>query len=302
MTSRFCQTEDGRQFRWPAKKRGARRTCRVAESRESTPAALLPAPRRRVAMLAPSIAPRAGVTCTASARGSRERHSAWRRSGGSDRRARGKQRRDEKAHAGRSRRASSSAEAPDNEWGANHEEWRVYVRSLTGLTRRAALMATVGGLSLGPARADEAESSSVVDASSTSDDDAASFGGGSPSVGATSADAPPTAAPADDPWEGSYVKPAMTVPQYMEEVRGYPFAGRRAFVVPFADADAADGFRYPTPRDIFSRLYVLWRLEGLSSHDRARSEQANIETPPRAVRSRRTAPRRSRRSRLWRSP
>jgi len=81
-------------------------------------------------------------------------------------------------------------------------------------------MATVGGLSLGPARADEAESSyqSVVDASSTSDDDAASFGGGSPSVGATSADAPPTAAPADDPWEGSYVKPAMTVPQYMEEI------------------------------------------------------------------------------------
>ena len=149
-------------------------------------------------MLAPSIAPRAGVTCTASARGPRtSRHSAWRLSGGSgDPRARGKQRRDEKARVGRSRRASSSAEAPDNEWGATHEEWRVYVRSLTGLTRRAALMATVGGLSLGPARADEAESSyqSVVDASSTSDDDAASFGGGSPSVGATSADAPPTAA------------------------------------------------------------------------------------------------------------
>ena len=98
----------------------------------------------------------------------------------------------------------------------------MYVRSLTGLTRRAALMATVGGLSLGPARADEAESS-VEDASSTSDDGAASsFGRESPSVGAPSADAPPTAAPADDPWEGSYVKPAMTVPQYIEEVRGYP--------------------------------------------------------------------------------
>ena len=95
----------------------------------------------------------------------------------------------------------------------------MYVRSLTGLTRRAALMATVGGLSLGPARADEAESS--VDASSTSDDGAASFGRESPSVGAPSADAPPTAAPADDPWEGSYVKPAMTVPEYIEEVRGH---------------------------------------------------------------------------------
>ena len=96
----------------------------------------------------------------------------------------------------------------------------MYVRSLTGLTRRAALMATVGGLSLGPARADEAESS-VEDASSTSDDGAASFGRESPSVGAPSADVPPTAAPADDPWEGSYVKPAMTVPQYIEEVRGH---------------------------------------------------------------------------------
>ena len=191
------------------------------ESQESTPAALLPAPRHRIAMLAPSLAPRAGVTCTTSARGPRERHSAWRRSGGSDRRARGKQRCDEKARAGRSRRASSSAEAPNDEWGANHEEWRVYVRSLTGLTRRAALMATVGGLSLGPARADEAESS-VEDASSTSDDGAASsFGRESPSVGAPSADVPPTAAPADDPWEGSYVKPAMTVPQYIEEVRGH---------------------------------------------------------------------------------
>ena len=265
MTSRVCQTPNMRQFR-PKGPKSARQTCRVAESRESTPAALLPAPRRRVAMLAPSIAPRAGVTCTASARGPRtSRHSAWRRSGGSgDPRARGKQRRDEKARVGRSRRASSSAEAPDNEWGATHEEWRVYVRSLTGLTRRAALMATVGGLSLGPARADEAESSyqSVVDASSTSDDDAASFGGGSPSVGATSADAPPTAAPADDPWEGSYVKPAMTVPQYMEEVRGYPIAGRRAFVVPSADADAADGFRYPT-RAIFFRDFTFcgdWKV------------------------------------------
>lgn len=253
-------------------------------------------------MLAPSIAPRAGVTCTASARGSRERHSAWRRSGGSDRRARGKQRRDEKAHAGRSRRASSSAEAPDNEWGANHEEWRVYVRSLTGLTRRAALMATVGGLSLGPARADEAESSSVVDASSTPDDDATSFGGGSPSVGATSADAPPTAAPADDPWEGSYVKPAMTVPQYMEEVRGYPNAGRRAFVVPFADADAADGFRYPT-RAIFFRDFTFCGDWKLCHHTTALvRSRLTSETPPRAVRSRRTAPRRSRCSRLWRSP
>ena len=113
-------------------------------------------------MLAPCLAPRAGIKCTASVRGPRERHGAWRRPGGSDRRARGKQRGDEKARAGRSRRASSSAEAPDNEWGANHEEWRVYVRSLTGLTRRAALMATVGGLSLGPARADEAESVSYT--------------------------------------------------------------------------------------------------------------------------------------------
>ena len=214
----FCQLMTG-VLRRGQKVRGRRGVS--PESQESTPAALLPAPRHRIAMLAPSLAPRAGVTCTTSARGPRERHSAWRRSGGSDRRARGKQRCDEKARAGRSRRASSSAEAPDNEWGANHEEWRVYVRSLTGLTRRAALMATVGGLSLGPARADEAESS-VMGASSTSDDDAASFGRESPSVGAPSADAPPTAAPADDPWEGSYVKPAMTVPQYIEEVRGYP--------------------------------------------------------------------------------
>ena len=38
----------------------------------------------------------------------------------------------------------------------------MYVRSLTGLTRRAALMATVGGLSLGPARADEAAPGGLV--------------------------------------------------------------------------------------------------------------------------------------------
>ncbi len=262
MMSWFCQLMTG-VLRRGQKVRGRRGVS--PESQESTPAALLPAPRHRIAMLAPSLAPRAGVTCTTSARGSRERHSAWRRSGGSDRRARGKQRCDEKARVGRSRRASSSAEAPNDEWGANHEEWRVYVRSLTGLTRRAALMATVGGLSLGPARADEAESS--VDASSTSDDGAASFGRESPSVGAPSADAPPTAAPADDPWEGSYVKPAMTVPEYIEEVRGHRSPVDARASSPLASQSTSESRSFSLlVQDIFFASSMFRKVETGKSH------------------------------------
>lgn len=156
----------------------------------------------------------------------------------------------------------------------------MYVRSLTGLTRRAALMATVGGLSLGPARADEAESS--VDASSTSDDGAASFGRESPSVGAPSADAPPTAAPADDPWEGSYVKPAMTVPEYIEEVRGHrsPVDARASSPLASQSTSKADRFRYSF-RIFFSRhqCFVKSRLE---SHTR-RSFRSELTSETRAL-------------------
>lgn len=60
-------------------------------------------------------------------------------------------------------------------------------------------------------------------------------------------------------------------------------------------------FSLPDSARYFSRLYVLWRLEGRSPTALVRSRLTS-ETPPRAVRSRRTAPRRSRRSRLWRSP
>lgn len=61
-------------------------------------------------------------------------------------------------------------------------------------------------------------------------------------------------------------------------------------------------FSLPDSRDIFSRLYVLWRLEGHSHDALVRSGLANILSTTSAVRSRRTARRRSRRSRLWRSP
>jgi hypothetical protein len=46
----------------------------------------------------------------------------------------------------------------------------------------------------------------------------------------------------------------------------------------------------------------LWRLEGHSHEALVRSGLANILSTTSAVRSRRTARRRSRRSRLWRSP
>ena len=158
----------------------------------------------------------------------------------------------------------------------------MYVRSLTGLTRRAALMATVGGLSLGPARADEAESS-VEDASSTSDDGAASFGRESPSVGAPSADAPPTAAPADDPWEGSYVKPAMTVPEYIEEVRGHRSPVDRAHrpLSPRSRPPKADRFRYSL--GIFFASSTFRKVETGKSHTTARFEARSLTSETRAL-------------------
>jgi len=156
----------------------------------------------------------------------------------------------------------------------------VYVRSLTGLTRRAALMATVGGLSLGPARADEAESS--VDASSTSDDGAASFGRESPSVGAPSADAPPTAAPADDPWEGSYVKPAMTVPEYIEEVRGHRSPVDARSSSPLASQSTSESRSFSLlVQDIFFASSMFRKKSRLESHTR-RSFRSELTSETRA--------------------
>lgn len=108
-----------------------------------------------------------------------------------------------------------------------------------GVGRRAALVAAVGGLSFGGvyagdpvfaaeeeveevegAEAGEAAMDSLqverevpapalVDAAADAVDDDAAF----------AAAATEQAGEVDDPWEGSYVKPALTVPQYLNKVR-----------------------------------------------------------------------------------
>ena len=106
----------------------------------------------------------------------------------------------------------------------------MYVRSLTGIGRRAALMATVGGLSLG-SRCEGSVAASEEDLPRdpsllpTVDD----------VVAGTIESQSPATVPAreglgvgadanaeGDPWEGSYVKPALTVPEYLDEVRTPP--------------------------------------------------------------------------------
>ena len=96
----------------------------------------------------------------------------------------------------------------------------MYVRSLTGLGRRAALMATVGGMSLG-LRGEERSSAASVPGDEMSQQHQ-SDDGDDPSASAARADASEGAiasAPEADPWEGAYVKPALTVPEYIAEVR-----------------------------------------------------------------------------------
>jgi len=194
----------------------------------TTEPALLPAPRCQVAMLTTHVALRAGITRAASTRTPRaEGHSAWKHHGTFTRRTYfrkyGKAHRLSVAHPA----SSSVDDEPAIDWGdevwesrnheewrvtrrGNHEDWRVCVRSLTGLTRRAALMATVGGLAaVGPARAEDVSS---VNTTSSSEPSSAAAAAGLD-------DTAQTFAPVDDPWEGSYVKPAMTVSEYIEEVR-----------------------------------------------------------------------------------
>jgi hypothetical protein len=71
---------------------------------------------------------------------------------------------------------------------------------LKGVGRRAALVAAAVGISVAAQRVNPALSSR---------DDAAFASTAGAGVGST----------VDDPWEGSYVKPAMSVPQYLNKVR-----------------------------------------------------------------------------------
>ena len=102
----------------------------------------------------------------------------------------------------------------------NHDECRVYVRSLTGIGRRAALMATVGGLSLGSRR-----EGSVAASEEDLPRDPSLLPTVDDVVAGTIESQSPATVPAreglgvgadanaeGDPWEGSYVKPALTVP------------------------------------------------------------------------------------------
>jgi hypothetical protein len=129
----------------------------------------------------------------------------------------------------------------------------VYVRSLTGLGRRAALMATVGGMSLG-LRGEERSSAASVPGTSQqhqSDD------GDDPSASAARADASEGAiasAPEADPWEGAYVKPALTVPEYIAEVRAPTPAPR-------SPAPRRRGYQKVHPRaHVQSRLHIQFAL------------------------------------------
>ena len=113
----------------------------------------------------------------------------------------------------------------------------MYVRSLTGTTRRAALMATVGGLCVGPVLASDEEASTSLDDTFLSD--SPSRDPSYPTVTAESNDPTQTDSNEDNPWEGSYVKPAMTVPQYIEEVR---------VTMPDCNTLFGSGYVPPTPK------------------------------------------------------
>ena len=137
------------------------------------------------------------------------------------------------ARGGKTQKANAVHDATSGSDDArNHDECRVYVRSLTGIGRRAALMATVGGLSLG-SRCEGSVAASEEDLPRdpsllpTVDD----------VVAGTIESQSPATVPAreglgvgadsnaeGDPWEGSYVKPALTVPEYLDEVRTPPRA------------------------------------------------------------------------------
>jgi hypothetical protein len=159
-------------------------------------------------MLATHVVPWTSAPRVASARTTRaERHGAWKRPGGTDGWCGGH----EKARLyGRS---VTRVSAPDARGGASMEN---HVQFLLSLTRRAALVATVSGLCLGPALASESEEEASPDQEPSTSDSIAE----QPSVvAADSTSTPPSGSPLDDPWEGSYVKPALTVSQYVEEVR-----------------------------------------------------------------------------------
>ncbi len=171
-----------------------------------------------------------------------------------------------------------------------HEDWRVYVRSLTGLGRRAALMATVGGMSLG-LRGEERSSAASVPGDEMSQQHQ-SDDGDDPSASAARADASEGAiasAPEADPWEGAYVKPALTVPEYIAEVR--------APTPPPIARPASPRISKSAPE----------RPRALATESTCCSEcfhcQTNIAAPLalRARRSRRSAGRPSRRSATWRT-
>lgn len=106
--------------------------------------------------------------------------------------------------------------------------------SQTAIGRRAALVAAVGALSLssscgdrvvaaeergeglvGVGESEKAETPVLVNAVNVDDD--------APFAAATEQAAAGDNA-VDDPWEGSYVKPALTVPQYLEKVRAHQLA------------------------------------------------------------------------------
>ena len=196
----------------------------------------------RGAMLVTHVAPWVSPLCATSVRVRRtERHSAWKHPGGPDGWCRGKH---EKVPRWVTRSSSSdgvvptSTERASDSWeNRNHEEWRVYVRSLTGTTRRAALMATVGGLCVGPVLASDEEASTSLDDTFLSDSPSRDLS--YPTVTAESNDPTQTDPNEDNPWEGSYVKPAMTVPQYIEEVR---------VTMPDCNTLFGSGYVPPTPK------------------------------------------------------
>ena len=153
---------------------------------------------------------------------------------------------------------------------------------------RAALMATVGGMSLG--------------LRGRSDRPRRAFRRGANNTNPTTATTPPRAprartrarraiasAPEADPWEGAYVKPALTVPEYIAEVRA-----------PTPPPDRP-------PRVAADIKSAPERPRALATESTCCSEcfhcQTNIAAPfaLRARRSRRSAGRPSRRSAAWRT-